>query len=54
MDDDGGREVDVPEPKGTQPLGRFEVRLKTSLAVPKVTSKVARRERVERILEVAE
>lgn len=53
---DVGGEVEVDEfsPKGAQLLGRPEVRLKTSLAVPRVTSKVARRERVDPILVVTE
>lgn len=57
MVDEGWAVVDdvvVSDPKGTQLPGRLTVRLKTSLAVPEVTSKVARRERVEPILVVTE
>ena len=54
MEADVGGEDDVLDSNGIQPLGRLEVRLKMSLDVPNVTSKVARRERVEPILVVTE
>lgn len=54
VDVEGEVEVEVFSPKGAQLLGRPEVRLKTSLVVPRVTSKVARRDRVDPILVVTE